>query len=910
MTGPSTPPGSDVPPPDWPALVRSRLPRLPAAIADEIAQHLADLHAESLRAGASPDEASRAAARALDDDGPFAEEVRLAEVAPARRGSTGWQAGQQGMQSRWRGGVMVGNVRKDFGYAIRLLRRQPSFALFAIVTLALGIGVNVAVFSVMRAALLASLPVPDPDRLVSIVTWTPQGGDHADFSYPLYVDMREAGAPAASVAAYSIDTVGIANGDRRERLLAEFITANYFDVLGIRVRLGRGLTGDDERPGAPPVAIVSEAVWRSMFAADPAVSGREIALDGQPVTIIGVAPPGFSGFVRGQRADLWMTVSQEFRLRHQEGRLDKRTTSWLSLVGRLKPGATPDQLQAMLKPTLQPPFSDAAELVRTHPARAGNTGLVEPLERPLKLLLLVVGLILVTAIANIANLMLARSWSRRQELAIRQSLGASRTRLAQQLLVEAGVLSALGGAGALAAGTWIARVLEVRTSSGASALALSVRPDAIIIGLTILLAVVATLAIGIVPAFAVPSVTQAQALRSGEGHRVARRRRALRTGLTVVQIALSLVLVVGAGLFLRSLGNLRSVDPSLQTDRTVAASLNIALRGLDEPRAQRFYGDVLDAVRRQPGVESAALAYVLPVTPGGMRMNLRARATVPVVDTPVEFEMVPVSSGFFASVGVPLVLGRDFSSADRADSPKALIVNEQMSRKFWPDGNAVGQTFTVDPDRYTVVGVAKDSKYRSFRETPRMTMYVPLSQSYMPAMNLVVRTSQPPTATIPLVRRAIQQVDALMPVYNVRTLDEHVNRSLYLDRLRARLLLWLSALALAIAAIGVYGVVSFDVVQRRRELGIRLALGAQKGRILGMLLGSSVRLAALGIVAGALLAVWLARSVAAQLYDVAPWDPAALAGAAAVLFAATLTATYLPARRAMAINPLESVREE
>jgi hypothetical protein len=335
--------------PDWHALVRARLPQLSREVAEEIAQHLGDLHAEALRAGASDDAAREIARAALQDEAAL-----LEDPAAVQREPLAWQPGQSVTAPASPGGAMLVNLRSDLRYAIRMLRRQPVFAFVTILTLTLGIGVNVAVFSMMRAALLASLPLPRPDRLVSIYSWTAEGGDHTDFSYPLYVDARDRGAPLVDIAAYTSGTVGIATPEQRERALAEFTTSNYFTVLGVSMRLGPGFTGADDRRGAPLVAVISDRVWRSVFGAAEDVVGRSFTVDGQPCAIVGVAPARFTGFVRGQRADLWIPLNNYFSLQHEPDRLDRRTTSWMSLLGRMRDGASVEQVQAALTASLRP----------------------------------------------------------------------------------------------------------------------------------------------------------------------------------------------------------------------------------------------------------------------------------------------------------------------------------------------------------------------------------------------------------------------------------------------------------------------------------------------------------------------------------------------------------------------------
>lgn len=896
---------------DFHELVRKRLPQLTRETADEIADHLADLYDDALREGAAEPDAFASALSALSDHAALVADPTAVGRRPSDAKS--WQPGQSVGRSS-RGGAMLVNLQRDMRYALHMLRRQPGFAAVTILTLTLGIGVNVAVFSTMRAALLASLPLPDPDRLVAIDSWTPQGGPHTDFSYPLYVEARDAGSGLAGIAGYLSDPVGIATADQRERVVAEFTTSNYFDVLRLRMQAGPGLNGADERRGAALVAVISDRLWRSAFAGAPDIVGDSLSVDGQSCTIVGVGPPGFTGFVRGQRADLWIPLNQFFPLRHRPDMLDRRTTSWMSLVGRLRDGVSAPQLEGALTSALREAAAEnnADWRMRAMPASSGDTSLVEGLGRPLQLLMGVVSLILVIMAANLANLLLARSYARQAEMAVRQSLGASRARIAQQLVVEAIVLAAAGALGAVLAGTWVARAFEVRSAFGSTALNLSIRPDWAVIAFTIIITLLTALAIGVAPALGLRRVAATEALKTGgDAGRVVVSRARLRGALTIVQIALSLILVVGAGLFLRSLSKTRAIEPSMATDRTIAATLNTTLRGYDEARARQFYDAVLGGVSAQPGVESAALAFVLPVTAGGTRMNLRAGSTIPAVDAPIEFDMVPVSPGFFRATALPLLHGRDFSAADSAGAPRVIIVNERMASRLWPSRDAVGEVFTIGADeRYTVVGIARDTKYRSLREAPRMTMYLPLSQFHESSVNLVVRSSLPVDVTIASMREAVRRADPAMPIYNVRTMAEHVDRSLYLDRLRARLISTLALLALAVGAVGIYGVVSYTVAQRTREIGIRLALGAEPSRIVALLVTGGARLAVAGIAIGTVLSVWLARGLAAQLYGVTPAEPIVIAGAALLLLAVAVLATYLPARRATRIDPMLAVRAE
>jgi putative ABC transport system permease protein len=806
----------------------------------------------------------------------------------------------------------MNGLREDLRHALRVFWNAPAFAAAAVMTLALGIGVNIAVFTVMHSALLAGLPVKHAKDLVNVFSWSPKGGDHTDFSYPLYVDLRDNSPQLAGLAGYTAMGVGVAAGSQTERVLAELVTANYFPLLGVDLPLGPGFAGEDELRGAAPVAVISPRLWQSMFNGDGGVIGKTLQVNGFPARIAGVTPPSFSGFTRGRRVDVWLTVSQYFTLDRGRDRFGSRESSWLSLVGRTRPGAAVEPAQAQMTATLhaKAPEDGPEWSIRTSAAGAGDTSMVSDLDRPLRLLLLVVGLILVIAAANVANLLLTRAYTRQREIAMRTALGASRARIVRQLLIEGVVLSAAGGTVGLFLGVWTAALFDLRTARG-SALALTMEPDLAVVGFTALVSALAAVAIGILPALGASRVDLVSVLKGAGGAvsgAVSKRR--ARTALTLVQIALAMVLVVGAGLFLRSLGKLRAIDPSLATDRVIAAELDLTLRGYDEGKGQQFYSRMLDAVQTVPGVQTATLASVLPVTAGGSRENLRAGATLPKVDVPVEFDIVTVAPGYFATMGVPLVYGRDFVRGDGTGAPPVAIVNESMQRLFWPAGDSVGRTFSAGgPAPYAVVGVARDTKYRNLREKPRMVLYVPLGQSYRSGVNLVVRSALPPAQIVEALRTQVRAIDPAMPLYNVRTLAEHVNRSLYLDRLRANLIGSLALLALALASIGIYAVLSYTIAERTREVGVRLALGAQPFAVLRMLLGSGARVAAAGIGAGLILSFGLTRLVASQLYGLTATDPLTMAAASALLFGVALLAAFIPAWRATRIDPVVALRQ-
>ena len=806
------------------------------------------------------------------------------------------------------------SILQDLRHAVRSLRKTPAFTAAAVVTLALGLGVNIAVFSLMNAALLEALPVRHADRLVQVYSATEKGEDHFDYSYPLYVDLRDSTKTLDGLAAYTALAVGASAAGNSDRVVAEIVSSNYFSVLGVDLVAGPGLSGRDELGGGPATAVISPRLARRLYARDAPPVGQPLLVNGQPFTIVGVTPNNFDGVVRGQRADLWLALPQFAKVRNRPDTImAARESSWLSLIGRLAPHATAEQAAAettAIGSGLNVINAGPGYVGRTRPAGYGDTGLVEGLQRPLTLLLLVVGLILVVAIANVANLMLARAQARQVDIAMRQALGASRLRVVRQMLTEGVVIAFAGGALGILLAYWVVAYFEVRTAGGAL-LTLRLDPGSRVISFAALLSLLTAAASALIASLNTSRPDLVMVIKgSSDGSRARFGSQQIRAALVVVQVALSLVLVVGAGLFLRSLSRLHAIDPALTTNSVVAATLNLSLRGYDEERGRQFYENVLQRVAAVPGVESASLAYVLPVTAGGMRMDIQGPSIKPAVEGMVAVELIPVSPDFFRTVGVPLVAGRDFTRADGPGAPKVIVINETMKQKFWPSTMPVGASFFIAGQTYQVVGVARDSKYRSLREAGRHVMYLPYAQDHQASANLLVRSAIPGDRLVESLRAAVRDVDASLPLYNVRTLAQHVDRSLYVDKLRAELIGWLAALALILAAVGIYGVVSFTVAERTREVGIRLALGAQPRAVLGMVLGSGLRLATLGLGSGLLLALWLTRRIAADLYGITTSDPLTLAGASAVLLAVAALATLVPARRATRIDPIQALRGE
>ncbi|HEY6232330.1 MAG TPA: ABC transporter permease [Pyrinomonadaceae bacterium] len=809
----------------------------------------------------------------------------------------------------------MNTLLKDIRYGIRMLARTPAFTLVAVVSLALGIGANTTVFSLLDAVRLRALAIPHPEQLVNIATREASGEPHTDFSYPLYASLRDHSKTLSQMVAYTDTSLGLGAGDQTERVRGEFVSANYFSVLGVQPVLGATFAPDDEQTGAPRVAVVSYGLWNRRLGGQASALQKTITLNGRTFSVIGVAPRGFSGLLRGLSTDVWVALPHRADFENEPKLLSTPTQSWLSLAGRLQPGTTIPQAESELT-ALLPGLSEEARAsgkwgALITPAAGGNDIYVAELTRPLTMLLVAVGLILAIACANVASLLLSRAKVRGKEIGVRLALGASRWRIVRQLLTESLLLAIIGGAFGLLMAAWTSGLASGLQTRIAGPLALDVSPSFRVLLFTLAVSMATVVLFGVVPALTASRVDLVPVLKDTNTTTPAfRRGPSLHSLIVVTQVTLSLVLLAGAGLFLRSFWKLQAVDKGFSGDNVVAMSLNMELQGYDSKRGATFYSAALENVAGMPGVQSATLASALPVSAGGSRMSGPANSTTPALGEPFSIDMISAAPRFFETTGLPLLRGRDFDARDNEKAPLVIIINETMATKFWPGVDPVGRSFNDGHDTYEVIGVARDTKYRNLREAPRTTLYQPLTQSYRPSMNLLVRTAGEPKSILPAVQARLRQVDPATTIFNPRTLSEHVGRSLYVERMESLLLAFFGSLALALTAVGIYGVVAYSVVQRTREVGIRMALGAQRRDVLRLILMKGLVLIGWGTALGLLGCYWLSRLVASQLYEVSPFDPATFATVAAVLVSVALLASYLPARRATKVDPLIALRYE
>ena len=808
-------------------------------------------------------------------------------------------------------------VWQDLRYGIRMLAKTPAFTLVAVLSLVLGIGAATTVFSLMDAVMLRSLPLQHPEQIVRVATTIPGNEPHYDFSYPLYAGLRDHNQSLSGLVAYSTSDFGVVAGDQTERIRGELVSSNYFSVLGVQPSIGSAFAPSDELPGAPRAAVISDALWSRLLNRDSSVLNKTIALNGRNFSIVGVAPKNFSGLLKGMQADVWIALPHESDFEENPKLLSSATLSWLNLAGRLKPGVSIQQAQTQLT-SLLPGVTgreSGNEGVLLTEAAGGNAAYVSDLARPVTLLFLSVVVILAIACANVASLLLARARSRGKEIGVRLALGATRTRIVRQLMTESLLLSVAGGALGLLLTFWTSGLISGFLAVREDVLSLDVAPNLRVLIFTLAISVATVLLFGVIPALKASRVDLVPTLKDVNRTTPAFSRfsqgPSLQSLLVVTQVALSLILLAGAGLFVRSLWKLQGIDKGFTGANVMAFSLNMGLQGYDTGRGANFYAAALENVSSMPGIESVTLASSLPATAGGIsRMQLGPNDTKPSVDEEVSIDMVTVAPRFFETTGLPLLQGRDFRHIDTEKSAKVMIVNETMARKFWPQTDPVGRSFSDGQDTYEVVGVARDTRYRNLREPPGMTMYQPLAQAYVPTMSLVVRTATDPARFVPLVQTRLHSIEPALTIYNVRTLLERVGRSLYVERMESVILGFLGLLALVLTAIGVYGVVAYSVAQRTHELGIRMALGAQRKDVLKMVLRKGMVLVAWGSVVGLVACYWLARLVSSQLYGVSPHDPATLVSVAVLLATVALLASYIPARRATKVDPLVALRYE
>ncbi len=897
--------------PDWKQQIRTRLahlqiePTREASIVEELAQHLADCYAELLSSGAIEAEAERQTLAELSESELLVRELRRVErqsqSEPIVLGTN-------------RRRNMIADLWQDLRYGARTLLKKPGFTLIAVLTLALGIGANTAIFSVVHTVLLRPLPFPEPERLVVLATTGVGAAYRAGVAYPDYADWRTRAQSFEDTACFLNTGFNLTGVEPPVGVPGRRVNWNFFPMLGVKPQLGRLFAASDDQAGATPTAIISHGLWREKFGSDAAVIGKTISLDGNQFEVIGVLPPGFELL---RRDDIFVPLGLWFTPDHN---ILKRSNQFpLYVLGRLKRGVTEEQARTELAAV-------AAQLAREYPTTNSNRsataiGLadlqVENVRPVLLVLLGAVGCVLLIACVNVANLMLVRAAGRERELAVRLALGAGRGRIVRQLLTESLLIAALGGAAGLLLGAW-----------GISSLTALVPPDLLqldqvrlnqtVLLFTLGVSVLTGLLFGLLPALHAARTDLNTSLKEGGRSTVGSAWERARKGLLVAEVGLALVLLVGAGLMLRTLQRLTRVDPGFNAANLLTLQFTLPGRVYNRERRLEFFRDCRARIEALPGVRSAAFAMSLPID--GSSWNSPFIVADKPVPPPGELPFAaftPASANYFETMGIRLLGGRVFSEAEMADTPAVTVINESLARRLWPGEDAVGKRLKQGAAESQaawreVAGVVADVKLNGVEREAPMQAYLPLAQRNSSYVGLVVRTTGDPLASAAAVEQAIHALDKDLPVRS-RSMDQLMGNAIARQRLTLTLLAGLALLALLLAGVGIYGVMSYAVEQRTHEIGIRVALGAQTPDVLRLVIRQGMTLASVGVVIGVATALALAKlmtSFSALLYGVKPTDPATFALIALLLLLVALLVCWIPARRAARVDPMVALRCE
>ncbi|MFY9609357.1 MAG: ABC transporter permease [Blastocatellia bacterium] len=825
----------------------------------------------------------------------------------------------------------MNRLLQDLRYGMRVMVKTPALSVVAVLSIALGIAVNTSVFTLINGMLLKPMPVGNPEQLVALYTTEPNRPYPGSFSYPEYLDYRDHNQVFSALFIHYTTTLSLKEqGELAEMVSGEMVTGNYFTGLRLDAELGRLLTPEDDlRPGGHPVTVLSHAFWQRRFGGDPTVVGRLVKLNGHDFTIIGVAKKGFSGTRQfGWIPDVYLPLMMHVQAipGTTDRFLNNRGNRTFNVNGRLRDGVSIEQAQAAMT-------AFAQQMANDYPQTNANLGVgvlaggtkTQPVIVTMGYVPLItgammglVGLVLLVACANVANLLLARATVRRREIAMRLALGATRFRLIRQLLTESLLLSAIGGAFGLLLAVWLnglfgmgAPALDFETIDFAYDLGLDYR----VLGFTALLSILTGIIFGLLPALQASRTDLVGILKGEPGGSVAGLRRiSLRNLLVVSQIALSLVLLISAGLLIKSMQNAQTMNPGFRTDHILMGSTNLDLHNYDETRGRSFYKQLGERLKNLPGVEQASFAGPLPLDQytNGTRFMIEGR--VPKTENErLQTLFSTIAHDYFETMDTAIVQGRAFTEHDNERAPRVVIVNEAMARHYWPNESPLGKRLRLGNEQNSwmeVIGVAQDGKYITLGEPPTDYLFIPLWQNYDGRMTMVVRTTGDPEGVAAVIREEVKSLDEQLPVYGVRTAPQYLDRVLSLPKSIATLVSIFGLLALVLAAVGLYGVMGYVVAQRRKEIGIRMALGADTGNVRRMVLRQGMTLVVIGLASGTAIALALAPLMASLLYGVSAADPATFAVIAGVLASVALLACYIPARRAMKVDPMVALRHE
>jgi len=816
------------------------------------------------------------------------------------------------------------NIWHDLRYAARVLSKSPWFTLIAILTLAVGIGANTAIFSVVNSLILRPLPVKDPGQLVVLGFRQAHGPVLSQISYTEWENIaQQPDSPFSSIVGYQLSSDGISVNGKAYGMLTNFVTANYFESLGTQAAQGRLILPTEGKiPGADPVIVLGYSFWKALLGGDPAIVGSKVLVDGRPFTVIGVAPEGFHGLASLLEASAFIPYAMESTLGENTELLTSPKTRNLQVMARLKPGISLEQARSgvgVIAQRLAQKYPDVdKELeIEVHPERLARPEVASasPLIAVSTLFLCLAALVLLLACVNVANILLVRGTIRQREMAIRAALGGTRARLIRSLLTESILLALGGGVAGVVLGNLFRRMIESVNLGTSLPVLIDFSFDERVFAYAFGAALLAGTLVGIVPAIRA-SRCDLNAVLHQAGRSVAVGRHRLRSALVIAQVAGSLMLLVVAGLFTRSMAKAQKMDLGFDPTHVVNLSMDPNTIGYRETQGRLFFQQLLDQVRSTPGVESASLAYTVPMGYYNSVSTLEIEGYVPSANQPGPISLNNmVTPGYFKTMGIPIVRGRDFTDADREDTKYVAIVNEAMAQKFWPSQNPIGRHFYRNGklnQSIEVIGVAKDSYTNLFLSAKQPFFYLPLAQDYVSLVTLQVRTTQAPETMMASLQKQIEALAPGLPVFNVQTMSEglYTLAGFLIFQIGAGLTAALGLLGLLLAVVGVYGVVSYVTAQRTHEIGIRTALGAQRSDVLKMVLGQGLVIVGLGIGIGVLAAAAAGRVVRNFLVGVSPTDPLTYGVVSFVLVLIASLACWIPARRATRVDPLVALRYE
>ena len=834
------------------------------------------------------------------------------------------------------------NLLKDIRYGLRGLLKRKGFAAIAVLTLALGIGANTAIFTLVNAVMLRSLPVEKPEELVlfsdatgegTSVEDSPRTGKWTLFSYASYEYFRNHNQSFQDIAALRSGSSRLSvrrpDAAAAARGAGQLVSGNYFSVLGVRAMRGRVLTNEDDKSGAAPAAVISHRYWEQELNSDPAVVGKNFIINGTNFTIVGVTPKEFFGERVRRPPDFWLPLSFQPQVELRESSLTNDQVYFLTVMGRLKPGATIEQAQATTNLALQQFLTEQAGSKITDERRKGieNTyamlvegqgaisGLRRAYSKPLQMLMAIVGMVLLIACANVGSLLLSRAASRKAEISLRLALGATRWRIVRQLITESMLLALIGGVCGVVLAQWAVTVLVGLVAREAP---LNTRPDAGVLLFTAGVSIVAGLLFGLIPAVQASRTNLSSAMKEKNRLRGGFLRLSPSSLMVVMQVGLSMVLLTGAGLFARSLLKLQSEDLGFNRNNVLLLSIDPRLAGYKTTELATLYQQVVERLSSLPQVQSVSIATYSPLSGTRRSSSVQVNGYTPQPGENLDTQDILVAPKYAETLGMPLLRGRDINERDTPTSTQIAVINSAFAEHFFKDQNPIGRTFSFDDDTdkgaaVQIVGVVGDIKRDDVRDKPDPTVYRPILQvqdegAYSATIH--IRTQGDPTPLTPQVRQMLTQIDDKLPVFGVTTLSEQMSENLNQERLIAQLVSFFGALALILASIGLYGVMAQGVARRTSEIGIRMALGARGGNITWMILRETLYLVLAGLILGVPAALLGARLISTQLFGLSPTDPLTLAGAAILLSVVAMLAGYLPARRASRVNPLSALRYE